>query len=101
MRRWTAVEQNIAMIRRCLKSVGPKVGHSDPDQLTQLAALQGDLDGALVLAVVGLRRDGFTWASIGAALGVTGQAAQMRFGAKAAAAGAAAYRTPRSRSSVV
>lgn len=74
------MEENIAMIRRCLKSVGPKVGHSDPDQLTELAALRGDLEAALVTAVVGLRRDGFTWASIGTALGVTGQAAQMRFG---------------------
>lgn len=67
---YTPVDESLAMVGRLIKSVGPKVGRADPEQLTKLAALQAVLDEALADAVAGLRGDGFSWESIGAAIGM-------------------------------
>jgi hypothetical protein len=77
---YTPVDDSLAMLRRCIRSIGKKVGRSDPEHLTKLVQLQYLLEDAVVDAVAGLRGDGFTWESIGKALGTTRQAALMRFG---------------------
>ncbi len=65
--------------RRMLRAAGRRVGRADPEDLRMLAELRAELDQAMLVAVTGLRRDGFTWESIGEALGVTRQAAIMRW----------------------
>lgn len=54
----------------------------DVPNLTELAALQSELQEALVAAVSNLRQQGTSWTEIGEALGVTKQAAYIRFGAR-------------------
>jgi hypothetical protein len=51
----------------------------DVPNLTELAALQTTLDEALVAAVLNLRLQDHSWAEIGEALGVSKQAAYIRF----------------------
>jgi hypothetical protein len=54
----------------------------DVPNLTELAALEVELEEALVTAVANLRRQGHSWAVIGRALGCTRQAAFIRFDAR-------------------
>lgn len=70
----------LKMLRRMIRAAGKRVGHADPADLRLLAELRVDLDDALQTGVDGLRADGFTWASIGEAMGTTRQAALMRWG---------------------
>lgn len=48
--------------------------------LSNLARAAADVEQATRAAVMGARVDGRTWGEIGAALGITRQAAQQRFG---------------------
>ena len=59
---------------------GRRVAHADVNDLRELVAIQADLDEAIRAGVAGLRADGYSWKSIGEALGVTGQAVNMRYG---------------------
>lgn len=77
---------NIDMIGRMIRAAGKRVAGYDPDQLRRLSDLRAELDAALLEAVAGQRSQGITWASIGEAMGVTGEACIMRFGPKIAAA---------------
>lgn len=71
----------LAMLRRMIRASGRRfAGQADPEDLATLLALHHDLDAAAREAVAALRGDGFTWESIGQALGVTRQAALMRWG---------------------
>jgi hypothetical protein len=45
-----------------------------------MTGLATELDEAIVLAVIGLREAGYSWAEIPARLGVSRQAAQQRWG---------------------
>jgi hypothetical protein len=47
------------------------------DDLAELLRLRQDLDDTLLLTVAALRDNNYTWAQIGAAMGVTRQAALM------------------------
>lgn len=51
----------------------------DPGQLYGLAALSTVIDDLLQEAVAEARADGYSWADIGSALGMTRQAAQQRY----------------------
>lgn len=81
-RRWTENDDYLAMVRRIVRAAGRRASHADPADLAALMAIRADLDDAILDAVRGLRRCGFTWASIGEALGTTRQAAQLRWGSK-------------------
>ena len=70
---------NLAMIRRMITAAGKRVGERDPDLLAELYALHGYVNGAVADAVEAQRSQGITWESIGQALGVTKQAALMRW----------------------
>jgi hypothetical protein len=47
--------------------------------LSSVAALVGEVDGAVVRLVAQARRQGATWGDVGAALGITRQAAHYRY----------------------
>jgi hypothetical protein len=62
-----------------VKSAGHRVGNGDVDDFAELVAIHTELEQALHVAVVGLRASGHTWQDIGAATGVTRQAALMKW----------------------
>lgn len=68
-----------AFARRILQAHGRRVAAGDIEGLADLARLAEDVDAALTAAVVGLAERGYTWADIGAQLGITRQAAHQRF----------------------
>ncbi|HEU5033770.1 MAG TPA: hypothetical protein VFT62_03325 [Mycobacteriales bacterium] len=69
-------------LRATVSEAGGRAGN-DPDDLSQalghLAAIGERVDWALLSLVGEARARGMTWQAIGAALGVTKQAAQQRF----------------------
>ena len=50
------------------------------EALSLLVGLAEEIDAAMAEAVKGLRMHGYSWAEIGARLGITRQAAQQRWG---------------------
>lgn len=63
------------------------MAHADAEDLSALVAIHSDLEDAIRHGIEGLRKDGYSWRAIGDALGVTGQAAYMRYGKPKAKAG--------------
>jgi len=51
------------------------------EALVLLVGLAEEIDAAMAEAVKGLRAHGYSWAEIGARLGISRQAAQQRWGA--------------------
>ena len=70
----------IAMLRRMLRAAGRRVAEADEVELAELADLRAELDSVIDTAVASWRARGESWATVGAALGVTKQAAQQRYG---------------------
>lgn len=70
----------LAMVRRMLRAAGRRVAESDEVELSDLAALRDDVDQVIAAAVQGWRTRGESWAIIGAALGISKQGAQKRYG---------------------
>ncbi|NES13274.1 MULTISPECIES: hypothetical protein [Micromonospora] len=81
-RRREAVEndQFAAFARRVIAAHGRRVATGDVEALRDLVALSANLDQAIGEAVLGLRAFGYSWAEIGARLGISRQAAQQRWG---------------------
>jgi hypothetical protein len=75
----------VEMIRRMVRAAGRRVSVADPEHLAALVAVRRDLDAAIVTAVAGVRRSGFSWQSIGEATGTTKQSAVQKWGAAVAA----------------
>jgi hypothetical protein len=71
------------MTRRILRAYARRVAAGDIEALRSMATLSAELDATVRLAVAGLRQVPYTWDAIGEALGVSRQAAQMRYGDKA------------------
>lgn len=68
-------------LRRQIRSYGRRVGAGDPEDLTTMLALRAELDGAIRAAVEGLHEgQGWSWAAIGRAAGITRQSALERWG---------------------
>lgn len=69
-------------MRRSIRALGRRVGAGDVAALPELVALRAEVDAAIVNAVAELRAEphAYSWTEIGAALGITRQAAQTRFG---------------------
>jgi len=63
-----------------VKAAGEKMAHADAPDLAALVSIRDDLEDAIRRGIEGLREDGYSWKSIGEALGTTGQAAYMRYG---------------------
>ena len=79
-RRITENDEYAAFLRRVIRAYSRRVAIGDIDALTGMTALSADLDQAISEAVTGLRDAGYSWADIGARLGITRQAAQQRWG---------------------
>jgi hypothetical protein len=69
-----------AFARRILKAYARRVATGDIESLILMAELADTIDTSIRDAVTGLRACGYSWADIGARLGVTRQAAQQRWG---------------------
>ncbi|QGN46365.1 hypothetical protein GKC29_05635 [Micromonospora sp. WMMC415] len=69
-----------AFARRIIRAHGRRVATGDVEALRDLTALSAQLDEAITEAVIGLRAFGYSWAEIGARLGISRQAAQQRWG---------------------
>jgi hypothetical protein len=69
-----------AFARRILRAYARRVADGDVEALTAMTGLSVEIDAAIGQAVTGLRAFGYSWAEIGARLGITRQAAQQRWG---------------------
>jgi hypothetical protein len=72
----------LGFVRRVLTAYGRRVAAGDVEALRSLAALTAEVDAVTRLAVAGLRNKpyGYSWSEIADRLGVSRQAAQMRYG---------------------
>jgi hypothetical protein len=69
-----------AFARRNVRAYARRVAAGDIEALTALHQLSSTVDSATADAIRGLRAFGYSWTDIAARLGVTRQAAQMRWG---------------------
>jgi hypothetical protein len=67
------------MLTRMVRAYGRRVADADPVDLARMVRLRAEVDAAIETAVHGLRGR-HSWAEIAAPLGVTRQAAQMKWG---------------------
>jgi hypothetical protein len=74
----------LSLIRQ-IRAAGPRVAEADVEDLGELLALRGQVDRAIAVGIAGLRRQGVSWADIGALTGTTRQSAQERWGPRVAA----------------
>jgi len=70
-----------ACVRRILRAYSRRVGDGDVEALALLVGLAEEINAAMAEAVKGLRAHGYSWAEIGARLGISRQAAQHRWSA--------------------
>jgi hypothetical protein len=70
----------VSFARRILNAYARRIASGDIEALRAMNTLTSDVDTATRVAVQGLREFGYSWADIAARLGVTRQAAQMRYG---------------------
>lgn len=73
-------DQFDAFVRRILRAYARRVASGDVEALRTLVTLTSELDATVRLAVAGLREVPYSWAEIANRLGVSRQAAQMRYG---------------------
>ena len=66
-------------VRRVLRAYSRRVGDGDVEALVLLVGLAEEIDTAMAEAVMGLGARGYSWAEIGARLGISRQAAQQRW----------------------
>jgi hypothetical protein len=83
-RRRVENDEYAAFIRRILRAYSRRIGDGDVEALALMVDLAEETDAAIAEAVKGLRAYGYSWAEIGARLGITRQAAQQRWGQQAA-----------------
>ena len=79
-RRVTENDEYAAFARRVIAAYSRRIARGDIDAVTGMAQLADELDIAICHAVTGLRTQGYSWADIGARLGITRQGAQQRWG---------------------
>ncbi len=79
-RRQVENDEYSAFVRRILRAYARRVGGGDVEALALMLGLADEIDAAIAQAVTGLRACGYSWAEIGARLGITRQAAQQRWG---------------------
>ena len=80
-------DEYAAFARRILRAYAQRIATGDIEAITHMAALADETDRAIRRAITGLRGYGYSWAEIGARLGVTRQAAQQRWGTPSAPGG--------------
>ena len=73
-------DEYAAFARRVLRAYARRVADGDVEALIPMFGLAAEIDDAITGAVKGLRATGYSWAEIGARLGITRQAAWQRWG---------------------
>lgn len=73
-------DEYASFIRRVIRAYARRVAAGDVDALAGMTGLTTELDEAIIHAVTGLRKAGYSWAEIAVRLGVTRQAAQQHWG---------------------
>lgn len=72
------------MAHRIVRSMGRRFeNEGDEPELAELFQLHASVDSALQTAVDHMRSRGFSWARIGATVGMTGEGARLRWGVPA------------------
>jgi hypothetical protein len=71
LRRQVENDEYAAFIRRILRACSRRVGGGDVEALALMLGLAEEIDTAIAEAVKGLRAHGYSWAEIGARLGIT------------------------------
>jgi hypothetical protein len=79
-RRQVENDEYAAFVHRVLRVYSRRVGDGDVEALVLLVGLAEEINAAMAEAVKGLCARGYSWAEIGARLGITRQAAQQRWG---------------------
>jgi hypothetical protein len=79
-RRLAENDDYAAFAQRVIRAYARRVADGDVEALTLMLGLSAEIDTAIGQAVTGLRSFGYSWAEIGARLGITRQAAQQRWG---------------------
>lgn len=69
----------LGMLRRMIRAGGRRVAAADEIELAALLELRAELDAAIANAVHGQHEGGRSWAEIGAACGMSKQAAAKRW----------------------
>jgi hypothetical protein len=69
-----------AFARRIVRAYARRVADGDVEALPELVALSANLEQSTKDAVLGLHRFGYSWAEIGARLGMTRQGVRQRWG---------------------
>lgn len=69
----------LGMLRRMIRAAARRVAAADEPELAALLELRGDLDKAIAAAVQGQHDGGRSWSEIGAAAGMSKQAAAKRW----------------------
>ncbi|WP_448060798.1 hypothetical protein [Cellulomonas hominis] len=69
-----------AFARRIVRAYARRVSAADPEDLADLLALSAAVDEAAAAAALALHASGRSWAEIGAAAGISRQAAHKRWG---------------------
>jgi len=75
-RRKVENDEYSAFVRRILRAYARRVGNGDVEALAIMLGLAEEIDTAIAEAVKGMRAHGYSWAEIGARLGISRQAAQ-------------------------
>lgn len=73
-------DEFLKMLLRMMRAAGRRVAESDGADLRTLVQLRDELDKVTAAAVQGQRRQGSSYADIGAELGISRQAAYERWG---------------------
>lgn len=68
-----------AFVRRILRAYGRRMAEADPEDLVELLAMRDEVDAAIAAAARGLHASGRSWTEIGAAVGMSRQAARQRW----------------------
>lgn len=72
----------LAFARRILRAASKRMADADPEDLAELVALREAVDEAIDNAARAVHANGASWTEIGAALGVSRQAARQRWADK-------------------
>lgn len=72
----------VAFARRILRAASRRMALADPEDLAELIMLRSAVDEAIDNAARGLHDGGASWTQIGAAVGISRQAAQQRWGSR-------------------
>jgi len=78
-RRYVETIDYLAAVRRMMRAAGRRVAEADEQELAELLAIRDEVDAAIERAVAGWRAQGRSWAQIGAAAGMSKQAAFKRW----------------------